>query len=287
MSDKPVTLSSDEETSQSSASMSAKPPQGSPPKGKVIKPKSKVPVPPPPPPNPIPKKSRIFSVSSPTMSTPTIGVLRAFEQKTDDFEMWWATYEMFLMANDLDASKNEAQQQQIPYHETCVNYVATQQLDTLPVTADQIRKATIKDPVLSKVLQLVLYGWPPKLRDEDEAITSYFHRRLELTINQDVSTTARKSQANQEKCYNSNVKFRVFRPHDPVWVKTYIKGEEKWSMGKITGITGPVSFAVQVGDRVLKRHADQLRIAILPATAAASSSTSDDQDEQPSPPSST
>ncbi|CAL8133265.1 unnamed protein product [Orchesella dallaii] len=53
-------------------------------------------------------------------------------------------------------------------------------------------------------------------------------------------------------------------------------------------IKGPVSFAVQVGDRVLKRHADQLRIAILPATAAAaSSSTSDDQDEQPSPPSST
>jgi len=82
----------------------------------------------------------------------------------------------------------EPQQQSspVPYHESCVNLITTQQLDALPVTVSKIRKATTKDPLLSKVLQLVLYGWPPKLREQDADLKRFFNRRLELTINQGV-----------------------------------------------------------------------------------------------------
>ena len=63
---------------------------------------------------------------------------------------------------------------EITYH---INY-----LDTLPVTADQVKQATAKDPILSRVLKYTLEGWPtngsPKLH-------SYAKRSTELSITEE------------------------------------------------------------------------------------------------------
>lgn len=54
-----------------------------------------------------------------------------------------------------------------------------QQLDNLPVTADQICKATRNNPLLSKVKQYTLTGWP---ENYEQALTPYYRRRNELSI---------------------------------------------------------------------------------------------------------
>ena len=56
-------------------------------------------------------------------------------------------------------------------------------MNDLPVTARDIADATKKDPVLSKVLQLVKCGWPRQV--QKEALQPYFKRRFELSVEQD------------------------------------------------------------------------------------------------------
>ena len=51
--------------------------------------------------------------------------------------------------------------------------------DELPITSQQIREATRKDPVLSKVWSLTLNGWPSHA---DPEIQPYFSRRSELSV---------------------------------------------------------------------------------------------------------
>ena len=49
-----------------------------------------------------------------------------------------------------------------------------------PVTTLQIRRWTEKDPILSKVLNHVLSGWPQEL--DDPALRTYCNRRNELSV---------------------------------------------------------------------------------------------------------
>ena len=60
---------------------------------------------------------------------------------------------------------------EITYH---INY-----LDTLPVTADQVKQATAKDPILSRVLKYTLEGCPTNGSPE---LHSYAKRSTELSI---------------------------------------------------------------------------------------------------------
>ena len=53
------------------------------------------------------------------------------------------------------------------------------QIDLLPVDADQLRRATAADPVLSKVVLYTQRGWPPHV---GPTLQPYFHRRYELTV---------------------------------------------------------------------------------------------------------
>ena len=56
------------------------------------------------------------------------------------------------------------------------------QLQFLPVTVAELRRMTTRDPVLARVLQLILEGWPPKMTEE--VMKTYFQRRHELTVEQ-------------------------------------------------------------------------------------------------------
>ena len=60
---------------------------------------------------------------------------------------------------------------EITYH---INY-----LNTLPVTADRVKQATAKDPILSRVFKYTLEGWPTNGSPE---LHSYAKRSTELSI---------------------------------------------------------------------------------------------------------
>ena len=56
------------------------------------------------------------------------------------------------------------------------------QIAALPVSAKQIARATLHDPVLSRVLYFTRVGWP-KHNSQDE-LQPYWTKRLELTVEQ-------------------------------------------------------------------------------------------------------
>ena len=48
------------------------------------------------------------------------------------------------------------------------------------MNVDQVLKATRKDPILSRVLQFVMTGWPDK--QNEPKTTHYFTKRHEITV---------------------------------------------------------------------------------------------------------
>ncbi len=54
-----------------------------------------------------------------------------------------------------------------------------QQIETLPVTSAQLKTATNRDPVLSRVLRYTKQGW---LSEFPDTLKPYWHRRSELSI---------------------------------------------------------------------------------------------------------
>ncbi|XP_062405896.1 uncharacterized protein K02A2.6-like [Sardina pilchardus] len=62
-----------------------------------------------------------------------------------------------------------------------VNMFHMAQVDPLPVTSEEIRLETGNDPILSRVYDLTLKGWPNK---GDSSLPSYSSRREQLTVNQ-------------------------------------------------------------------------------------------------------
>lgn len=63
-----------------------------------------------------------------------------------------------------------------------VDVFTVAQLDSLPVTAEQVGKATRTDPILSKVRRFTKSGWPHQVR---ECLKPYWHRRNEITVEGD------------------------------------------------------------------------------------------------------
>ncbi len=55
------------------------------------------------------------------------------------------------------------------------------QIEQMPVTATQIEQETRRDPVLAKVLEYTLKGWPC-IKTPQTELTPYYRRRLELTV---------------------------------------------------------------------------------------------------------
>ena len=55
------------------------------------------------------------------------------------------------------------------------------QVARVPINAEQLRKDTARDPVLSRVIHFTLCGWPDKSEVPD-ALKSYFAKRNEFTV---------------------------------------------------------------------------------------------------------
>jgi len=56
--------------------------------------------------------------------------------------------------------------------------------DTFPVLAEDVTKATKLDPILSKVHQFLLNGWPVNSDEIPEVFKPFYHRRDELSYEQ-------------------------------------------------------------------------------------------------------
>ncbi len=66
------------------------------------------------------------------------------------------------------------------------HYIYQSVVEDLPVTAEEIKSVTRTDPILSKVLEYTLSGWPNYLHDEvSGSLTPYFIRRDELSVDDD------------------------------------------------------------------------------------------------------
>ena len=59
------------------------------------------------------------------------------------------------------------------------------ELDTQPVTAEEVKRETSKDPVLSRVREYILRGWPEK-SNIDPDLQAYYCRRDELSVDDDI-----------------------------------------------------------------------------------------------------
>ena len=59
-----------------------------------------------------------------------------------------------------------------------VQSLHSMQIDILPITVDQMRTATMYDPILSQVLKFMLEGWPSQVSPE---LQPFFTCRGELT----------------------------------------------------------------------------------------------------------
>ena len=67
------------------------------------------------------------------------------------------------------------------------------QIESLPLSVDQIRKATCADPILSRVLEFTMSGWPEKPTTEE--IKPYFLKRNEISSISSISRLAPASLA--------------------------------------------------------------------------------------------
>ena len=56
-----------------------------------------------------------------------------------------------------------------------------EQIKEMPITAEEIKTWTRKDPVLSRVLQFVQCGWPTHLPDSEQQLLPFWKKRLELS----------------------------------------------------------------------------------------------------------
>ena len=55
-------------------------------------------------------------------------------------------------------------------------------MKSIPLTVTDLRKSTEKDPVLSRVVNLVHRGWPANVSDVPSNSISYYRRQTELSL---------------------------------------------------------------------------------------------------------
>ena len=52
---------------------------------------------------------------------------------------------------------------------------------------------------------------------------------------------------------------KKFRKEEPVYVRMYRNNSVEWVVGRVIGRSGSIIYKVKVGDKILKRHANQVR----------------------------
>lgn len=91
-----------------------------------------------------------------------------------------------------------------------------------------------------------------------ESLLKVKPRTLLDLIKPDPAGRVRRKQEIAVESFPGQSPARQFHPREEVWVQTFSKNEPKWSLGTVIRPVGPVSYDVQVGDKKMKRHVDQM-----------------------------
>ena len=67
-------------------------------------------------------------------------------------------------------------------YEPIVNSIQEMQLQSLPLSADIVKKETEKDTVLSQVLRKIQQGWPKTSKSLSKELHPFYNRKLQLTV---------------------------------------------------------------------------------------------------------
>ena len=78
-------------------------------------------------------------------------------------------------------------------------------------------------------------------------------------------TVAHLKQAYAKDRRGKSARERQFDIGEVVFIQNF-RGEPRWLAGTVVEKTGPVSYRVQVGEMLWKRHVDQIRGAHLPVS---------------------
>ena len=62
-----------------------------------------------------------------------------------------------------------------------VSMIQESQLTSLPISAEEIKKATDKDHILQKVIGKMKKGWPKLRKNVSKELQPYFNRRFQLS----------------------------------------------------------------------------------------------------------
>ncbi|XP_051782565.1 uncharacterized protein K02A2.6-like [Erpetoichthys calabaricus] len=125
----------------------------------------------------------LTSILSPSKSTPSMAAARmqrwAFLLSAHDYTIQYRKGALHANADGLSRLP-------IPHaHEeklSAVDVFYTSQLETLPVSDTEIRRHTMSDPILSRVLEMVTTGHFPAAKDADEEMAPYLLHWHDLTI---------------------------------------------------------------------------------------------------------
>ena len=128
----------------------------------------------------------LLTIFHPQKGIPEIAASRlqqwAVTLSAHDYEVHFLPSTNHGNADALSRLPLDQDQDWIDNAEEIVCTVEIQQLDELPVTDKEIRKATTQDPVLSQVFNYILHGWPVYSSAVDRKVCPFFHKRTELTI---------------------------------------------------------------------------------------------------------
>ena len=109
---------------------------------------------------------------------------------------------------------------------------------------------------------LLQYRNTPHSTTQEAPAMLFLHRKLRTRLDllkPSVAAVVDQAQDAQRSYRAVHSKSRSFSVGDPVLVRDYRKGEEKWTPGTVTSQAGPVSYQVSVGStHRWNRHADQM-----------------------------
>ena len=163
----------------------------------------------------------------------------------------------FLKLNDIQHYKSA------PYH-PAMNGEA----ERLVQTFKQAMRAAKGDPgtLSTKLMRFLLsYRTTPNATTGVSPAELLFGRTLRTRLNllrPDISTKVQDKQASQKQHHDKKSRDRHFQVGQSVLVENN-KPEPKWVVGTVVEKLGDISYRVQVGNQVWKRHVDQLLLTTI------------------------
>ena len=155
-------------------------------------------------------------------------------------------------------------------------------------TFKQAMRAAKGDPgtLLTKLMRFLLsYRTTPNATTGVSPAELLFGRTLRTRLNllrPDISTKVQDKQASQKQHHDKKSRDRHFQVGQSVLVENN-KPEPKWVVGTVVEKLGDISYRVQVGNQVWKRHVDQLlQTTITQANTDTNNDITDDLNAWPS-----